>query len=196
MKTKLVSLVIAVFAALNAISQTSTIIKQYVEDEWGCQILVCYQENNVRALYAGRIGSNDFKTYLTGNMNKNIISGTSITEGYFYAGPGTEEESYSDGTFKIETDDLRSILKLFEDNSTEPIEFHSIGPSWNFSGNKNLRGEPSPNGKLLSKFDLADSQVKLLRIGDVQKIGKTTDFWYMVKVNDIEGWIFGGLFLQ
>ena len=81
-------------------------------------------------------------------------------------------------------------------NGGSPLEMQLIETSYNFIGVRNFRDNPKVTSKILNKVDLSKIQVKLIEIGNVETIGKETDFWYKVKINDIEGWIFGGLSLN
>jgi len=192
MKAKTILIGISTFlGVINCYSQSNPIFKSYVEEEWNRQILICFQDNNVMAYFSGRIGQNEMETFFTGQMDKNIVNGKSVS---LWSGFG--ETSEDEGSFRIEMNSDRSKILLFENQETESIEFGLVETSYGFTGIKNFRSDPNTKAKILSKIDLDNTSVELIAIGNVEKIGSTTDFWYKVKINSVEGWVFGGLYFR
>lgn len=95
--------------------------------------------------------------------------------------------------------DLKRIqITSYNYDKTETISLESIHSlNYRFTGGvKNFRESPSVNARVLSKIDVTKTEIKLLEIGKSEMISKTYDCWYKVKINGVEGWLFGGLNLD
>lgn len=78
----------------------------------------------------------------------------------------------------------------FHDN----IDLFQAKPKYTFKkGLRNLRESPDLSSKIISKIDPNKSNAEVIEIGKPQEIGKMYEFWYKIKINNFEGWIFGGL---
>ncbi|MEI6061900.1 MAG: hypothetical protein WCR72_14440 [Bacteroidota bacterium] len=57
---------------------------------------------------------------------------------------------------------------------------------------RNVREMPSISSKIISKIDFGKIKLELLQIGPFEKIGTKIGFWYKIKIENSEGWVYGG----
>lgn len=154
---------------------------------YGCydRILMSFNGNNVNAYYFSYCdGTGGGGSILTGKKNGSIISGKMNGEMIFNIEMIPAE-------FKIKFN-----YKINGLNETQSSELFATYPKYSFDGNiKNIRESPTTTSKILLKTDVQKAKIQLIEIGNSEMIGNTFDFWYKVKINGVEGWLFGGLSL-
>lgn len=204
MKTKHLFLYLFLFfTALNAISQTSSNIKMYekvytdAEHQGGYErILISTTGSNIKALYNVYFDSMGGRmSCLSGKVAGSTINGISYV---FLAGEGGEFYGIEEQKFKIEIAVDKSKIKyyLYSTPDAEGTEMVLTDFKYSFIGGiSNLRELPNSKSKILSKVDLLKTKIELIDIGNFEKIGAASNFWYKVKINEVEGWLFGCLSL-
>ena len=202
MKIKLlfISIIALLIANTFCFAQNSNSLNFYGYDD-GIEydyIVIHINNMTVRAFHSGgeNVEGSSSKTFFTGSIKDGNISGNCKMIFSFYDdetdGEITDEK---DETFLINMNTDQSKIKIFKpkENTQSPTGLAKAEFSYEFTGIRNFRQDPNTNGKILSKVDFANSEAELLEIGNLEKIGQTTDFWYKVKIQNSEGWIFGGL---
>ncbi len=185
-----------------SIAQNSSIICKYSYDENDeVSIIISINGNAFTAIYSEFIGDGGWDKYLTGNFEKGIanckILGCRNT-GF----SGDDGSSYSN----IQTDCGKMVLYLAQNKSILNID--NPDPVNNENGwqlkllkqsidvpltdVRNVREMPSISSKIISKIDFGKIKLELLQIGPFEKIGTKIGFWYKIKIENSEGWVYGG----
>jgi hypothetical protein len=155
---------------------------------FGCyeRILMSINGNNVNAYsFSYCDGTGGGSSFLTGKKNGSIISGKMNGEMMFNIEMIPDE-------FRIKFN-----YKINGLNEIQSSELFATYPKYSFVGKiKNMRELPSTTSNVLLKVDLTKTKIQLLEIGKSEMIGKTIDCWFKVKINGVEGWLFGGLNLD
>ncbi len=122
-------------------------------------------------------------------IEQNNLIGTMINE---YTITGIEENKFKiffTKNFKLAHCEWNS---QFQQNS----DLYKSKAKYTFKeGLRDLKETPYLSSKTISKIDPKNSKAELIEIGKLQKINKTNEFWYKIKINNFEGWILGGLYL-
>lgn len=166
------------------------------------KILMSISKDTVNALYLSGCDATDIspESYLTGKIIENSVSGKILELEYGMDGKTTGD--FYENKFKIEFNTDKSKMTYYSTSiidqkpTSSVLSLTEAKYTFRYGGLSNLRALPNTNSKVLSKIDLSKETVKLIAIGRMQKIGKTTNFWYKIKINNLEGWIFGGLTLN
>ena len=128
--------------------------------------------------YAQKVGRS---RNLTGKfVNKNVIEGITATD-----------------KFKIEISENKNTIKCYFGNDSKGIELILSPPKYKFeNGLRFLRINPNDNAKAISQVDVKKTFTQLIEIGKLQNKDYTTCFWFKVRVNNLEGWVLGGINLS
>ena len=180
----------------------NAILKQYYnngQDLGGnnCKsyILLSIKSNIVKAIYYDCENEYNTITYLDGELSGLKIKGKSIT---ISDGGGGGNFDKSEGDFNMELSNDSNKLKYKKSEfliSNLKYSFSNIMQMSGVSVEKKKKIYESPNtiSKVLSEINLKKDKVELIEIGNYEKIGKDYDIWYRVKINEFEGWFYGGI---
>lgn len=125
--------------------------------------------------------------------DKYFISGKLLNDKYigdaFLIGCETADCKTPVGKFEIKIN--KQTIELTSDFNFNFFNTPIYNGLQNFEGDINLKGEPNKNSKpllsLISETEKTDAEIK--EIGPFEN----GNLWYKVKINNVEGWLFGGL---
>lgn len=83
--------------------------------------------------------------------------------------------------------------------ATPPTFYHYVQQSRSriiTASSVRVRSEPDVSGKELGKLAVGTVVAELERSGDKSEVGNLSDYWYRIKFEGKEGWVFGGFTLE
>jgi len=147
------------------------------------KLLMSTKGDTVNAIFYSRCETQKVgrSSNLTGKfVNKNVI-----------------ENNIGNDKFKMEISQNKTIIKCYFGNDSKGKDLLLYPTKLRFeSGLRYLRVSPDENSKAISQVDVKKTSTQLIEIGKLQKKDYTTYFWFKVRVNNLEGWILGGIDLS
>ena len=144
------------------------------------KLLISIKGDTVNAIFYSRCEPQKVgrSSNLSGKfVNKNIIEG-----------------NISNDKFKFEISQNKTMIKCYFGNDPKGKDLLLYPTKFKFeSGLRFLRVSPDENSKAISQVDVKKTSAQLIEIGKLQKKDYTTYFWFKVRVNNLEGWILGGI---
>jgi hypothetical protein len=136
--------------------------------------------------FVGWASQGDSEYYISGNL----VNGTYI--GDVYCVGSVENCASLKGKFQLKIENMN--LKLSGEARVDHDEIPIYNGKHFFHGGAltDLLIEPKIGSKIL-KPNIIDLGAEILAIGNYEKINDTYNLWYKVKINDVIGWVFGGL---
>lgn len=152
---------------------------------------------SVRALVCSELLNNNNKsTFVLGSINNLTING--LRNEVKFSGGGDKAIITQSTAISIDLTSDSSILIVRYPDSTQ-VQYEQFAEynnriSFRFNkGSGNVRERPEVTSKILTKVNAQTSGIEMLEIGPYSRFGQLMDFWYKIRVDGKEGWIFGGL---
>ncbi|MFN5673789.1 MAG: hypothetical protein ACK46W_01810, partial [Bacteroidota bacterium] len=151
-------------------------------------VILQITENNLKG-FVRRTSQAESSYFISGQL----LNGTYLG-GMFYIGL-CDDNCLSDvNKFQLKIENLK--LKLSSDGHffIDEIPLYN-GKHYFVENQTNLLIEPKIGTKeVMTNIGNNDKiDVKIIEIGNYEKINGAYDLWYKVKINDVTGWVFGGL---